>query len=181
MTDIIFSSIVVDLKTALKETAHPFRYFTLATSDSYNAPAVRTVVLRDVQDDLSLMIYTDQRSKKIAHIKRQKWISLLFFDPERHIQIIIKAQAKIITNHAILETIWKQTPLKARKNYTTEFPPGHKLKDPEKIHFLEVKHFFSAIHILPEEIEYLRLKKPTNLRILYKKEHNTWGGNYLVP
>ena len=57
MTDIIFSSIVVDLKSAIEIKKHPFRYFTLATSDFSSIPRLRTVVLRDVDDELNMMIY----------------------------------------------------------------------------------------------------------------------------
>ncbi|WP_378176881.1 pyridoxamine 5'-phosphate oxidase family protein [Aquimarina sp. SS2-1] len=181
MTDIIFSSIVVDLKAAIENKTHPFRYFTLATSDFNNIPRQRTVVLRNVDDELNMMIYTDERSKKIANIQANNRVSLLFYDQARLLQITVKAKAEIITNEKVIQQIWKQIPEKAKKDYTTELSPGREIKNPEEIDYLEGKHFFSAIKIIPARIEYLRLKRPSHIRVVFKKDNGSWKGTYIVP
>ncbi|WP_299437627.1 pyridoxamine 5'-phosphate oxidase family protein [uncultured Aquimarina sp.] len=181
MTDIIFSSITIDLKTAVETKTHPFRYFTLATSDFNSIPRLRTVVLRDVDDDLNMIVYTDERSKKIANIQANNRVSLLFYDQERLLQITIKAKAEIITDHETIQQIWKQIPEKFRKDYSTELSPGIEIKNPDKVDYLEGKHFFSAIKIIPMRIEYLRLKRPNHVRVIFKKENRNWKGTYIVP
>ncbi len=181
MPDIIFSTIIRDLKAASKTKDHAFRYFTLATSNINGHPRLRTVVLREVDDQLNCMIYTDKRSKKINHISEQDIVSLLFFDPERFIQVVISARAMIITDDQTLRTIWKHIPQKSRKDYTTQLAPGKKVKNPTAVDYLEGKHFFSAIRLVPDKIEYLRLKRPNHLRVLFTKEHNDWNGTFLVP
>ncbi|GAA4277817.1 pyridoxamine 5'-phosphate oxidase family protein [Aquimarina mytili] len=181
MTNIIFSSICNDLKNASKTAGHPFRYFTLATSDINGAPRLRTVVLRDIDDQLNLIVYTDQRSKKITHINEQNKVSLLFMDSKRLIQLSIRARAEIIKDNSTLKKIWDQIPQKSKRDYTTELAPGKEIKDPDEIDFLEDKHFFSAIKIIPRRIEFLRLQRPNHIRVLFKREDDRWNGTYLVP
>ncbi len=181
MTEIIFSTIVNDLKNAIKTPEHPFRYFTFATSGINGRPRLRTVVLRDIDDQLNLTIYTDKRSKKITHIHEHNVVSLLFLDNERLIQLSIRAKAEIIKDERTLKNIWEQVPQKSKKEYTTKLAPGEEIKNPEKIDFLEEKHFFTAIKLIPDKIEYLRLNRPNHIRVLFRKEDNNWQGTYLVP
>lgn len=181
MPDIIFSSIIRDLKAASKIKDHPFKYFTLATSDINGTPKMRTVVLRDTNDQLQLIFYTDKRSEKMNHIKEHDAVSLLFFDPKRSLQISIQAKAKIITNDTVLQSIWNQVPQKSRKEYTSTLSPGKAIKKPGAVDYLEGKHFFSAIKLIPNCIEYLRLKRPNHIRILFKKDNMNWNGMFLVP
>ncbi len=181
MTNIIFSSIINDLKIASKKNDHAFRYFTLATSDIDGTPRARTVVLRGIDDDLNLTFYTDKRSKKITQMNDQNKVSLLFFDPKRRVQISIQAKAEIITEDAILKNLWNQIPEKSRKEYTAQQIPGKNISDPNTIDFFEHKHFFSAIRMVPRQIEFLRLQQPNHIRVLFKKEIGHWQGTYLVP
>lgn len=179
--DIIFSTILRDLRKAVKTEGHPFRYFTLATSDEKSLPRLRTVVLREVDENLNIIVYTDRRSQKISHIHHNDRVGLLFFDSNKSLQISILANVEIIRNDRILNAIWKQISRKSRKDYTKEHPPGKEIKDPSEIEYLKNDHYFSALKIIPEQIEYLRLKRPNHIRVLFKKEKNEWKGSYLVP
>ncbi len=181
MTDIIFSTIQSDLKKATETAGHPFRYFTLATSSINGTPRLRTLVLREVDEELNFTVYTDKRSKKITHIREHNIVSLLFLDTESLLQLSIRAKAKIIADDGILKNIWEQVPERSRKEYTTKLAPGEDIKDPEKIDFLQEENFFTAIKLIPDKIEYLRLNKPNHVRVLFKKEKGEWKGSYLVP
>ena len=46
---------------------HPFRYFSLATVEE-NQPMQRTVVLRKVLKDFTLVFFTDSRSAKVEQL-----------------------------------------------------------------------------------------------------------------
>ncbi len=181
MTDIIFSTIVSDLKKAIETARHPFKYFTLATSSINGTPRLRTLVLREIDEQLNLTVYTDKRSKKITHIHEHNTVSLLFLDSERLIQISIRAKAEIITDNSSIKKIWENVPQKSRKEYTTTLAPGEEIRDPELVDFLEEKHFFTAIKLIPDKIEYLKLNRPNHIRVLFKKQNNDWKGTYLVP
>lgn len=181
MTQITFSSITEDLKKASQTIGHPFRYFTLATTDSNGTPRLRTLVLREVDEQLNLIAYTDKRSTKVTHINKYNIVGLLFFDHDRLIQLSIRAKAQIITDQDILRNTWAKIPQKSRKEYMTEMAPGKEIKTPEKIDFLKEKHFFTMIKLTPHKIEYLGLNRPNNIRILFKNENGEWVPNYLVP
>lgn len=179
--DLIFASIIKDFNGALVHKKHPFRYFTLATADEEGAPRLRTVVLRAVDKNLTMTVYTDKRSEKIIHIEENKKVSMLFFDTSRLLQIIVKGTAHKITNDRELHEIWEKIPPKSRKDYTTDPAPGKEIKDPGEVDYITNDHFFTALRLVPEEIEYLRLKRPNHIRARFKMENEEWKGVYLVP
>ncbi|WP_340203338.1 pyridoxamine 5'-phosphate oxidase family protein [Ascidiimonas sp. W6] len=179
--DLLFASIIKDFKGAVNHHKHAFRYFTLATVDEEQTPRLRTVVLREVDELLSMTVYTDRRSEKMNHIEDNKSVSMLFFDKSRLLQITVKATAKRITNDRELHDIWEKIPPKSRKDYTTESSPGQEIKNPDEVDYMDREHFFTAIRLIPEEIEYLRLKRPNHIRVRFKKKNENWKGTYLVP
>ncbi|WP_025742514.1 pyridoxamine 5'-phosphate oxidase family protein [Aquimarina pacifica] len=181
MTNIIFSSIRNSLNNAVKNPGHPFRYFTLATISNDGSPRMRTVVLRSIDDQLNLFFYTDKRSKKVKHIEQQDSIGLLFMDLEKNIQISMQASALVIYDEKVLNAIWQQIPEKSRKDYTSHLPPGTKITDPENVNYIEGQHFFTAIKLVPQRIEYLQLKKNNHIRVIFNKENDEWSGHFLVP
>ncbi|MFL1896086.1 pyridoxamine 5'-phosphate oxidase family protein [Aquimarina sp. 2-A2] len=181
MTDLIFHSLHNDLKTATKQNGHPFRYFTLATNDSQNIPHLRTVVLRDLDADLNFYVYTDKRSEKINHIKKNKKVSLLFLDQNRLIQLSVVASAQMITDPYTINRIWKQIPDRSKQDYTTQQAPGDTLTNPDDVDYLEGKHFFTALKITPIQIEYLRLKRPNHIRIQFQSSNKNWKGTFITP
>lgn len=179
--DLLFASIIKDFKGAISHKKHPFRYFTLATTDDKGLPRLRTVVLREFDDDCTITIYTDRRSVKINHIEDNKSIAALFFDTSRLLQITVKGRAERITNDLELHSIWEKIPSKSRKDYTTEDAPGKEIKNPDEVDYLDKEHFFAAIRIIPEQIEYLKLKRPNHIRARFQKREHKWEGTYLVP
>ncbi|MCK8522064.1 pyridoxamine 5'-phosphate oxidase family protein [Aquimarina sp. D1M17] len=181
MTQIIFSSLIRDLQEAAKTPGHPFRYFTLATTNENGTPRLRTVVLREIDQLSNLIVYTDKRSEKITHINKHAIVSLLFLDKERLIQLSIEAKATLIEDPEKTRAIWGQIPEKSKKDYTSKYTPGKEIKDPQNVEFLTQGNFFAAIRLIPQKIEYLRLKRPNHIRVLFSKEGNDWKSSYLVP
>jgi len=177
----VFSSIKSELQDATKLKNHPFRYVALATTDAMGIPHTRTVVLRSVDNDLNMLVYTDQRSNKIAHINHQNKVSLLFLDPKKFIQIAIQAVAEIITDAAALEKLWAQIPEKSKKEYSSKFTPGTQITNNDRIKFLVDQHFFTAIRFTPEKIEYLKLGRHNHIRVLFEKNEDNWKGVFLAP
>lgn len=75
---------------------HPFHLFTLATADETGAPEARTVVLRRfLGHEREVWFHTDFRSPKVAHLRRDSRVSLLWYDPQSRVQIRIPARAKL--------------------------------------------------------------------------------------
>ena len=181
MTEIVFSTIINDLKEAVNSKKHPFRYFTLATSDISGRPRLRTVVLRDFDTDCNLYIYTDKRSKKITHIIEREWVSALFYDPEKLCQVVVRAKAFLVEEDDRIAKAWNEIPDTSRKDYTTTQKPGEEIKNPDVIDYLNKRDFFTILKLVPDKIEYLKLKRPNHLRVCFKRNGNDWNGTYIVP
>ncbi|MGB6152656.1 MAG: pyridoxamine 5'-phosphate oxidase family protein, partial [Pricia sp.] len=160
---------------------HPFRYFTLATVGLGSTARLRTVVLRRVSEDFKLVFYTDRRSKKIAHIKKNSAVSLLFYHPKQLLQLKIEGKANIVTDPEELQKYWSGVQPASRKDYTTESSPGTPISNPDTVAYFEDKNYFTIIEVELSKIEYLKLKRPNHLRILFSKESGEWNGQFLVP
>ncbi|MDG3583872.1 MULTISPECIES: pyridoxamine 5'-phosphate oxidase family protein [Galbibacter] len=180
-TNAYFRTAKQELLDAIKDVKHPFRYFTMATIGINHSPRLRTVVLREVQDDLALTIYTDKRSKKVTHLKENNNVCLLFFNHNEMLQLKVDGKAFLEADEKIIQHGWKQVKVSSKKDYSTSRDPGTKIKDPEMIEYLENVNHFAIIHIIPSKIEYLQLKKDKHIRVLYAKEPTGWEGTFLVP
>jgi hypothetical protein len=179
MTEALFESLKRELVNGYSKKRHPFRYFSLATING-ERPVQRTVVLRKVLEDLSLVIYTDSRSDKMKAISTNSHVSALFYHPKKLLQV--RVQAKVVIQDHESNVIWNQIPENSRKDFTTVSAPGSLIKNPDHVTYSETENYFCMLHLVPEEIEYLQLKRPNHLRVLYKKDDNAqWDAQFLVP
>lgn len=159
---------------------HPFRYFTLATIEN-NKPQQRTVVLRKTLTDLSLIFYTDKRTPKIAHLQQNASCSALFYHPKKLLQIRVNGTAALITNKEEIAKYWHTVQKASKKDYTTKVAPGTPIKNPDETAYTLEENYFCPVKIIPTSIEYLQLKRPNHLRILFSKTAKDWSGEFLVP
>jgi pyridoxine/pyridoxamine 5'-phosphate oxidase len=159
---------------------HPFRYFVLATNEN-GTPRQRTVVLRKTLQDLSLVIYTDQRTPKIKDIQKNSEFSALFYDPKKQVQLRISGKAELITDTEQIAAYWHTIQAASRKDYTTKTAPGTPTINPEDIEYTSEENYFCPLRLVPDKIEYLRLQRPNHLRILFSKINDEWCSEFLVP
>jgi pyridoxine/pyridoxamine 5'-phosphate oxidase len=181
MTETFFQELKEELQKGTSEKGHPFRYCTLGTVGLGTTARLRTIVLRRVSKELGMVFYTDRRSKKIVHIKENNTVSLLFCHPQKLLQLKIEGKAAIVSDTEELQKYWNGVPPKNRKDYTTVSPPGSPISDPDNVDYLDDKNHFCMVMIEPFKIEYLKLKRPNHLRILFSKEDGKWGEQFLVP
>jgi len=184
--EVVMATITIDdLKKELQNGAgvpgHPFRCFTLGTVGLDRVARLRTVVLRKVSDDLRLTFYTDSRSKKIIHLKENNKVGLLFYNPDKLLQLKVEGLAKIFKDEAANKKVWDAIDPKARKVYSTSLAPGSELEDPKQLQYLEGKNNFCVVEVTPFKIEYLKLQKPHHLRIRFSFRDSKWASEYLVP
>ncbi|WP_370391254.1 pyridoxamine 5'-phosphate oxidase family protein [uncultured Winogradskyella sp.] len=159
---------------------HPFRYFTLATMHN-GAPRQRTVILRKLQDDFTLVLYTDSRSQKVADIKECPTVSALFYHPKKLIQVKVEGNAEIVSDKSHLDSYWKSIPENSKKDYITKLPPGSPIDNPDHTTYYTDKNYFCMIKIIPNTIEILQLKRPNHMRALYTNTTVGWQGQFIVP
>jgi len=181
MNDLIWKEISNLLQHGAREKGHPCRYCTMATIGLDLVPRLRTVVLRRASDNLDLSIYTDRRSKKVLHIMENNRTSLLFYHPDKQIQIKVEGLAYISTDQKVLEEHWQSIHPEGQREYTASQAPGSDILDPNTLEYLNESNFFCLIEIEPFKIEYLKLQRPHHLRIRFSKMEDLWKSDYLVP
>lgn len=181
MTDSFFQELEDELTKGTSKKDHPFRYCTLGTVGLGTTARLRTIVLRQVSEDLKLVFYTDRRSKKIGHIKENNTVSLLCYHPQKLVQLRIEGRATLVSDAEELKKYWSGVQPASRKDYTTTSAPGSPISNPDNVQYLEDKNHFAIVEIEPAKIEYLKLKRPNHLRILFSREDGEWDGAFLVP
>lgn len=169
-----------ELINGYSKKRHPFRYFVLATAEN-GKPRQRTVVLRKMVPDLNLVFYTDSRTQKISDIQSNPQFSALFYNPKQLLQIRIEGHAQLITDKDQIATYWHTVQAASHKDYTTRSTPGTPIENPDLIDYNSEENYFCLIKLAPHKIEYLRLKQPNHLRILFSKVDTEWDGEFLVP
>ncbi|WP_445384638.1 pyridoxamine 5'-phosphate oxidase family protein [Robiginitalea sp. IMCC44478] len=173
-----------DLQLGCSQKEHPFHYATLATLGLDRIPRLRTIVLREMNpEDMELLFYTDSRSKKVLHIKENKQVSLLFYNPEKLMQLRIEGIAIQEKDPKIIQQHREGVATNSRKDYTTKAAPGSEIENPDQVEYLDRGDFFTLVRIYPFKIEYLKLKRPTHLRVRYSKikDGDGWKSEFLVP
>lgn len=176
-----FEELRADLHLAAEDHQHPFHCFTLGTVGLERMARLRTVVLREVTDDLQLRFFTDRRSKKIIHLKENNKVGLLFYNPDKLLQVKIEGLAEIFRDETYLAPFWKEISAEGQKDYTTVTAPGSELESPEALSYLPNSNYFCMVEVTPYKIEYLKLGKPNHLRIRYSTDGERWTSEYLVP
>jgi len=169
-----------ELVSGHSKKRHPFRYFVLATNEN-GKPRQRTVVLRKTLLDSSLVIYTDKRTQKIKDIQNNSEFSALFYDSKKLLQIRIEGKAELITDKQQIATYWQTVQESSKKDYTTNRAPGTSIKNPDDVGYEPKENYFCPVKLIPNTIEYLRLKRPNHLRVLFSRNDIGWSGDFLVP
>ena len=177
----LLQEISTELRLGVTKKGHPFRYFSLATIGLDNDIGLRTVVLRKVSTDLNCTFYSDSRSQKIKELNNNTAISALFLHPKKLWQITLKGKIRIETNPEVLKTYWNGIPIKSRKDYTTKLVPGTPVSDVNNLEYLEDSNYFSILHIIPDQIELLKLQRPSHVRIRFLKIQGGWSDTHLIP
>ncbi|WP_026809648.1 pyridoxamine 5'-phosphate oxidase family protein [Arenibacter latericius] len=181
MGKVYLEEIRQELQRGPKEKGHPFRFFTFATVGLDHVARLRTVVMRDVDKDLKITFYTDKRSKKITHIKENKKVSLIFYHPEKLLQLRIEGIATYNSDTTTKEVHWSSIPDFSKKEYTTSKSPGTIINDPDKLEYLSEDNHFCIVEIFPHKMEYLKLGRPNHTRVRFSKVESEWESEFLVP
>ena len=180
MKEDILQELKNELINGYAKRKHPFRYFTFATLNNHT-PRLRTVVLRKLIPDCTLLVYTDLRFQKVADIQQNKLVSGLFYHPKKLLQLKIDGKAEIISDAAALKPYWNSINENSKKDYTTQKAPGTKIKNPDHVVYKEDTNYFCVLKINITKIEYLRLKRPNHIRVNFIKTENGFEGDFLVP
>lgn len=177
-----WNELLTEMHLASQQMRHPFRFSTLATLGLEQLPRLRTIVLREFNENpLRITFFTDDRSKKVMHIQENNKVSLLCYHPERMLQIRFDGIAEREINKDIIEKYKSQLPEPTRIEYQSTAQPGSVISGPEQLEYLESGDFFTAIHIYPFKVEYLKLNRPRHSRIRFSRTDTGWKSEFLAP
>lgn len=125
----IFQEELQDLYNAVKDTAHDYHLFTVATS-SNNIPEIRTVVLRDVNlDNYKISFHTDTRSPKYNQLVKNSSVSALFYSISKRTQIRIKGKAEASNDKKLLTSLWSKLSKNSKECYQGRISPSGIIPD----------------------------------------------------
>ncbi|WP_051287189.1 pyridoxamine 5'-phosphate oxidase family protein [Algoriphagus mannitolivorans] len=179
----IWDTLVHELHRGALDSKHPFRYLNLGTMGR-DFPEVRTVVLRKVDQELNVYVYTDSRSDKVQAIQENCKVALHFYHPQKRVQIRIQAETEVHCQDDLAKTSWTRVQGEAQKAYTSILAPGREVEYPE--HAWQWPEnmddgFFTVLKFIPQSMEVLQLDGLNHLRIRFSREEKNWKGTWLVP
>jgi 3-hydroxyisobutyrate dehydrogenase len=172
----------------------PFHTFVLATRSEMGVD-LRTVVLRKVNEEERLIYFhTDIRASKVEQLGFTDDTAILFYDPNRRIQIRIKAKAAFHTDDAIADSIWTETRLSARKYYLSQKPPGAVLNncydslpqhlhgfDPEKEESENGRANFLVVSLKISQMDWLFLCSQGHKRAMIDYVEGDYKASWINP
>ncbi|SIT08301.1 pyridoxamine 5'-phosphate oxidase family protein [Belliella pelovolcani] len=180
----VLLSVKHEIKRGALDAKHAFRFVVLGTSNQ-NDISQRYVVLRKVDQNLNLYIYTDLRSEKVKQIKHNPQVSLLCYHPQKRVQVRIKGEAELHYQNELSKELWRHVQGDAKKAYNSKLAPGTIIQAPEEAHSwpedLTNPENFCVIKIKPNNIEVLQLNGLHHIRIQFSKIEDQWQGQWLVP
>ena len=172
----IFQEELQDLHSAVKDAAHDYHLFTIATS-SDDIPEIRTVVLRNVDlDNYEISFHTDVRSPKYNQLVKNSSVSALFYSVNKRTQIRIKGKAQASNNKKLLSSLWNKLSKDSKECYRGKISPGGIIPDAKTLNDIindpdvdnDNKGFenFSRVTIDVSSFEILRLHHLGHKRLL---------------
>lgn len=181
MLNDLFEETWKELHCGYEEKDHPFKSCCLATIELSGKIKQRTVNLRSVTKDKTLLFYTDVRSDKISHIRTNPSASVLFYNPKKHLQISVSGEVEIHEDTEIWTDHYHSIEGRSLNDYNTEDAPGKPIKNPINVRRTKILNF-AVLEFVPECIEYLKLRQePNRIRAYFKLEDKVWKKTFLVP
>lgn len=178
-----FDTVAHEINRGALDKKHPFRYVVLSTQQKECVKS-RYVVLREVDKELSLYVYTDARTGKVSDLETSPFCSVLMYHKSKKVQVRITGQAELHRQDDIAEKHWKDVKGNAQKAYGSTVSPGTELELPDEAHEWPAdinNQFFTVIKVVPKTIEALQLNGHEHLRAKFIKNKNGWLKNWIAP
>ncbi len=169
------------LDRASRESDHEWRTLALATVADTGADAhgdVRMVVLREVNiGERSLVFFTDERSPKVAQIRRQPRATLLAWSQSMGWQLRLRCRLEIETAGLAVSSRWarlKMTP--AAQDYLSPLAPGVTIDSPWSplVPQRATRDTFAVVNAQVETIDWLELHAQGHRRAVFDQHGERW-------
>lgn len=178
--DTVFGRLEREFLATMSDVTHPFRLVPLST---YSGDS-RYVVLRGFDSDFNFDFYTDSRTSKVGQIIGKPTVGLLFYHPQKRVQIRVKGSAQIHHQDETTAEIWKGMADEAKKAYGSIVYPGKPIKHPTDAHIWPEEiddRFFTKVSVRAERLDVMQLDGFTHLRAEFLRSNEGWTKRWIVP
>jgi pyridoxamine 5'-phosphate oxidase len=168
---------------AAKNPSHPFRFMSLSTV-CQQIPEIRYVVLRAMDENGHLFFFTDYRTEKVEQIQANPEVSLLFYHPDRRVQVRMQGTASIHCNNDLAEKHWGTLEEEAKKAYNPVIKAGTPISQPEEAHIWPEKpssDYFAVVKVVASQLDVLQLDGMSHIRAKFLRNEGQWTSNWIAP
>ncbi|QJD96803.1 hypothetical protein HH214_13460 [Mucilaginibacter robiniae] len=189
----IFDDCWQKLTEAGQQPQSGFRNITVANlaDDGINS---YTVVLRKASADTStLTFHTDWRSPKVNQIQQNSRITILTYNSQEKVQLLLKGTAVIYYQDEVSLQAWQQQGYKSRKSYLAQPAPSTPVDEAvDGLSYLSGQLFesddpdgyenFGVVEIKVDFLEWVKLSHEGNRRASFtRNENKAWQHSWLIP
>lgn len=165
----------------------------VASVDATGLPQARVMVLRKADPAAaSLRFHTDARSPKVAQLDG-KPVAVLAYHAAEQVQLRVSGTARVLTDGDMVEGIWAQSTLFARRCYLAEQAPGTPLpgpasglpawiegQQPTAEQIVPARANFATLWIDVTVIDWLHLANSGHRRAVFRSGDG-WAGEWVAP
>ena len=169
------------LKTIQRGTVDrksPFKLPALSTSTDNKVFQRIVVARRFIENDQSLIIYTDYESQKYHQLKTNPSCSLLFWDPKKRLQVQVSGEAYFLDDKL---NYWEKLNEKQKKDYVINPLPGTEISSSDSYSYDSAEHRFEVISIHFKTLDVLELSPDGHRRAKSILNKNVRKDFWLAP
>ncbi|MDA8635749.1 pyridoxamine 5'-phosphate oxidase family protein [Rhodobacteraceae bacterium] len=167
------------LEEGQSDVHSPFRLTSLATIDIEGQPQARHVVLRAVnRASETLEFHTDRSSSKCAELQANPRAQLLFWDPNRAIQLRLHVRIAL-RQDAHRDAQWQNVPGPSQIAYGKTPRTGLEIHDAFAYELTPSRSQFMVCSCAVQKLEFLSLKEQ-HFRAVFQADDG-WTGTWLSP
>ncbi|WP_336986910.1 pyridoxamine 5'-phosphate oxidase family protein [Altererythrobacter aquiaggeris] len=187
-------AILADLKTRLCTAANsrnsPMHTAVVATADA----DLRIMVLREFASDTNtLRFHTDARSPKVAAIKADPRVGVLFYDKQAKVQIRCRGSGRIERTGPVADAAWAASDNFARRCYlgagpgeasdkpTSGLPERFEGVEPGDAELIAARPDFAVLLVTIEEADWFSLAHTGHRRALFDMTAGAGLGRWISP
>jgi len=120
------------LSRGVADPKSAFRWPTLLSTDLEGRAQARTVVLRGFDPSThEISIFTDLRSPKVSHLRKDTRAGLHIYDNKKRVQLRLEAEAIVVTTGEAWEAGWARAQQGSLIDYQRMPGPGALIDEPQ--------------------------------------------------
>lgn len=182
----VFDGVLTRLQRAVADRRAAWRLPVLATYCPERGPQGRTVVLRSMaRAPLSLDVFTDARTRKVAEIGGETRVSLVFWDKSASLQLRIDGAADVLKDGEAVEAARRRLGDYAGADYARAAIPGSAASGPDDAEerLADGLAHFCLLRVTATRMDWLELGRDGHRRAEFAcgKEPGQWTGHWTVP